>query len=182
MIPNPNPPFTPAFIPNPNFSVQRLRIPDVSKWTYNLVGMYEKGGLTLRLAYNHRSGFAEGDLAERDNFFTLQGRGHGVSRLDWSSSYAVTDKFTVFFDWTNILGDPFRSDIPRVNIPAATRALRRFSDARPQRGIGDAGGVRFGSRRCSFPGKLGEESVRLLAQAQSDLRLAVLPEQGRDVR
>jgi len=116
-IPNPNPPFTPTFIPNPNYSQQRLRIPDVSRWTYNLVGMYEKGGLTLRLAYNHRTGFPEGDLAERDNFFTLQGRGHGVSRLDWSSSYAITDKFTVFFDWTNILGDPFRSDIVRVNYP-----------------------------------------------------------------
>jgi iron complex outermembrane receptor protein len=102
---------------NPNHSQQRLRIPDVSKWTYNLVGMYEKGGLTVRLAYNHRTGFPEGDLAERDNFFTLQGRGHGVSRLDWSSSYAITDKFTIFFDWTNILGDPFRSDIVRVNYP-----------------------------------------------------------------
>lgn len=117
MIPNPNPPFLPAFIPNPNFNIQRLRIPDVSKWTYNLVGMYERGGLTVRLAYNHRTGFPEGDLAERDNFFTLQGRGHGVSRLDWSSSYAVTDQFTVFFDWTNILRDPFRSDIVRVNYP-----------------------------------------------------------------
>jgi hypothetical protein len=117
LIRNGTPPFNPVNIPNPNFNIQRLRIPDVSRWTYNLVGMYERGGLTVRLAYNHRSGFPEADLAERDNFFTLQGRGHGVSRLDWSSSYAVTDKFTVFFDWTNILGDPFRSDIVRVNYP-----------------------------------------------------------------
>jgi iron complex outermembrane receptor protein len=105
---------TPAF---PNATTQRLRIPDVSRWTYNIVGMYERGGLTLRLAYNHRSGFPEGDLSERDRFFTLQGRGHGVSRLDWSSSYAISDNLTVFFDWTNILGDPFRSDIVRVNYP-----------------------------------------------------------------
>lgn len=117
LILNTTPPFTPLFIPNPNFSVQRLRIPDVSRWTWNLVGMYERGGLTARLAYNHRSGFAEGDLAERDNFFTLQGRGHSVSRLDLSTSYAFNDNFTVFFDWTNILGDPFRSDIVRVNYP-----------------------------------------------------------------
>jgi TonB-dependent receptor len=107
----------PATNPNPNHAEQRLRIPDVSKWTFNLVGMYERGGLTVRLAYNHRSGFAEGDLAERDNFFTLQGRAHPVSRLDWSSSFAFNDNLTVFFDWTNILSTPFRSDIVRVNYP-----------------------------------------------------------------
>ncbi|HEX8669580.1 MAG TPA: TonB-dependent receptor [Allosphingosinicella sp.] len=112
-----SPPGQVRTIPNPNYSVQRMRLPDVSKWTYNLVGMYEAGGLTLRLAYNHRTGFPEGDLAERDNFFTLQGRGHSVSRLDWSSSYTVTDNVTVFFDWTNILAKPFKSDIVRVNYP-----------------------------------------------------------------
>ncbi|MBA3730739.1 MAG: TonB-dependent receptor, partial [Sphingomonas sp.] len=101
-----------------NATVRRLRIPDVSKWTYNLVGMYEAGGLTLRLAYNRRSQFPEGGLSERDGFFTLQGRGNAVSRLDWSSSYAVTDNFTLFFDWTNILKKPFKSDIVRVNYAA----------------------------------------------------------------
>jgi iron complex outermembrane receptor protein len=105
-----------------NATAQRLPIPDVSKWTYNLVAMYEGGGLTLRLAYNRRSGFPEGDLSERDqralpnqNSYTLQGRGHAVSRLDWSSSYAVNPHLTLFFDWTNILAKPFRSDIVRVN-------------------------------------------------------------------
>jgi len=101
----------------PNAATLRTRIPDVSRWTYNLVGMYERDGLTLRLAYNHRSSFPEADRAERDGFFTLQGRGNPVSRLDWSSSYAVTDNVTVFFDWTNILNDPFKSDIVRVNYP-----------------------------------------------------------------
>lgn len=102
---------------HPNHAVLRARIPDVSRWSYNLIGMYERGGLTARLAYNRRSGFPEADRAERDDFFTLQGRGHAVSRLDWSSSYEVTENLTVFFDWTNILGDPFRSDIVRVNYP-----------------------------------------------------------------
>jgi iron complex outermembrane recepter protein len=102
---------------HPNHAVVRDRIPDVSKWTYNLVGMYERGGLTARLAYNRRSGFPEGAHDQRDDFFTLQGRGNPVSRLDWSSSYAINDKLSVFFDWTNILGDPFKSDIVRVNYP-----------------------------------------------------------------
>lgn len=102
----------------PNATTLRTNIPDVSKWTYNLVGMYEDDRLTLRLAYNHRSSYPEADRAERDGFFTLQGRGNPVSRLDWSSSFKFTDNFTVFFDWTNILGDPFKSDIVRVNYPA----------------------------------------------------------------
>lgn len=101
----------------PNATTLRARIPDVSRWTYNLVGMYEDDRLTLRLAYNHRSSYPEADRAERDGFFTLQGRGNSVSRLDWSSSYKVTDDVSVFFDWTNILGDPFKSDIVRVNYP-----------------------------------------------------------------
>lgn len=100
----------------------RLRLPDVSKWTYNLVGMYDGHGLTLRLAYNLRTGYPEGGLSDRGDF-TLQGRAHSVSRLDWSSSYAVTPNVTLFFDWTNILGHPFKSDIVRVNYNRATGAI-----------------------------------------------------------
>lgn len=92
----------------------RARIPDVSKWTYNLVGMYEAGGLTARLAYNKRTHYPEGALLE-EGAFTRQGRGRGSSRLDWSSSYTVNDNVTLFFDWTNILGKPFRSDIVRTD-------------------------------------------------------------------
>jgi TonB-dependent receptor len=103
-------------VPTQTFS-RRLRVPDVSKWTYNLIGMYEDHGLTLRLAYNKRTGYPEGGLSDR-NGYTLQGSAHSVSRLDWSSSYAFNDNVTVFFDWTNILGKPFRSDIVRVNYAA----------------------------------------------------------------
>jgi hypothetical protein len=77
--------------------------------------MYERGPLTARLSYNHRSSYPEGPLSERDGFFTLQGRGNPHGRLDWSSSYNVTDNFTLFFDWINILKDPFKSDIVRRN-------------------------------------------------------------------
>lgn len=98
-----------------NATVIRSPIPDVSKWTYNLIGMYEGHGLTARLSYNRRSDFPEGPLAETDGFYTRQGHGNAVSRLDWSSSYAINDNLTVFFDWTNILKKPFKSDIVRVN-------------------------------------------------------------------
>jgi TonB-dependent receptor len=100
---------------NPNHAVRELRIPGVSKWTFNLVGMYEHAGFTARLAYNWRTNYPEGDLAERDGFFTLQGFAHPSDRLDWSSSYAFNDNLTVFLDWTNILKNPFKSDIKRVD-------------------------------------------------------------------
>ena len=129
---------------HPNHAVLRSRIPDVSRWSYNLVGMYERSGLTLRLAYNHRTGFPEADRAERDNFFTLQGRGHSVSRLDWSSSYAVNDNFTVFFDWTNILNEPFRSDIVRVNYPGGVPSAEEIFPmvVRNEESV-MSGGIRF---------------------------------------
>jgi TonB-dependent receptor len=98
-----------------NAQVIRTRIPDVSKWTFNLIGMYERGPLTTRLSYNHRTSYPEGTLDARDGFFTLQGRVRSSGRLDWSSSFNVNDNLTVFFDWTNILNTPFKSDIVRIN-------------------------------------------------------------------
>ncbi|HEX8527843.1 TonB-dependent receptor [Allosphingosinicella sp.] len=129
---------------HPNHAQIRARIPDVSRWTYNLVGMYERGGLTARLAYNRRSGFPEADRAQRDDFFTLQGRGHAVSRLDWSSSYTVNGNLTVFFDWTNILGSPFRSDIVRVNYPGGNPSAEEIFPmyVRNEESV-MSGGIRF---------------------------------------
>jgi TonB-dependent receptor len=97
---------------------RRVRIPDVSRWTWNLVGMYERGPVTVRLSYNRRSSYPEGPIADdasNGNGFTRQGRGNPVSRLDLSSSYNLTDNFTLFFDWTNMLKKPFKSDIVWTN-------------------------------------------------------------------
>ena len=111
---------TPPF--DPNATVRNLPIPDVSKWTWNLVGMYERGPLSIRLSYNRRSSYPEGALDQRREGpgnapinYTLQGRGNPVSRLDWSSNYNITDQVTLFFDWTNLLKKPFKSDIVRTN-------------------------------------------------------------------
>ena len=95
-----------------------LPIPDVSKWTWNLTGMYEKGPLSVRLSYNLRSRYWEGGLSlqqDGSGFYTLQGHAKQSPRLDLSASYNLSDRFTLFFDWTNILGHPFQSDIVRVN-------------------------------------------------------------------
>ncbi len=85
------------------------RFPDVSKWTYNVVGFYERGPLTARVAYNYRSNYAE-------RFIQAPGGGlfspefvRSVTRLDASVSFALTDKLTLAADVSNILGKPFRN-------------------------------------------------------------------------
>jgi TonB-dependent receptor len=98
---------------NPGFFIN-APLTDVSKWTYNLTGMFERGPISARLSYNWRGKYPEGGFANNGNF-TLQGRAHPSPRLDLSASYAFNDMFTVFFDWTNILGKPFTSDIVRRN-------------------------------------------------------------------
>jgi TonB-dependent receptor len=92
------------------------RLLGVSKWSYNLVGMYEGGGLSVRLAYNWRSAWRS-VYERRDggaNLYEEQVR--PVSRLDLSSSYALTSNVTLFADWTNILQQPFRSDLFRTEV------------------------------------------------------------------
>ena len=135
-----------------------VRIPDVSKWTYNLVAMYEAHGLTARLAYNRRSEFPEGPIADdatSGNGFTRQGRGNPVSRLDWSSSYAINDNFTVFFDWTNILKKPFKSDIVWSNYAGGDVTSREIFPmvVRYEESV-MTGGIRFrfgGAPRAAAP-------------------------------
>jgi iron complex outermembrane receptor protein len=154
--------FCPAFINpcvstlpfDPNATVRNLPIPDVSKWTWNLVGMYERGPLSVRLSYNRRSSYPEGALDQRREGpdptnpvnYTLQGRGNPVSRLDLSTTYNINDQFTLFFDWTNLLKKPFKSDIVRTNygtkngLPSSTEIFPmvvRFEESVV------SGGIRF---------------------------------------
>ena len=87
-------------------------IPDVSKWTFNLVGMYESGPLSVRLAYNRRSNYPEGPIDPGG----FQGHARPSPRLDLSASYTFNDNITFFVDWTNILNKPFKSDVRRLDL------------------------------------------------------------------
>jgi len=96
------------------------RLIGVSKHTYNLVGMYEGGGLSARLSYNRR-----GKFLDRRDFRGPGGPGAAgdpgrdlyietakpAPRLDLSTSYAFNENLSVFFDWTNILEKPFRVNL-----------------------------------------------------------------------
>ncbi len=80
----------------------------VSRWAYNLVGMYEKGPFSARIAFNYRSRWL--NLDESTNGGN-PGREYTkpVSRLDLSANWNVTDRVTLNADISNALGEPYRS-------------------------------------------------------------------------
>jgi iron complex outermembrane receptor protein len=136
-------------VDDPDPVIGERRIYGVSKWTYNLVGMFESGGLSARLSYNKRGKTLE----------TIQNRGNDLyietskpaGRLDFSASYNVQDNFTLFFDWTNILKNPFRQDFSSARDGADRSEYIRF--LRYEETI-LSGGIRFrigGAPRAAPP-------------------------------
>lgn len=82
--------------------------PGVSKHAYNLVGLYEQGKVSARLAYNYRSKFIR-EYLNIDGFLSPRIEdGHGV--LDFSASYTPIENITFAFDALNILaGRPIKT-------------------------------------------------------------------------
>jgi iron complex outermembrane recepter protein len=85
----------------------------VSPWSYNVVGIFESGGLSARLAYNWRDEFLITYQRRGDHLYLEEA--DPVSRLDLSVSYDIIENLTIFGDWTNILGDPFTSSLTRID-------------------------------------------------------------------
>lgn len=94
---------------------QVLPLPLLSKKSYNLIGFYEKYGLSLRLAYNHRDGNYIGVEAGLNQYTS------GYDQLDFNISYNITKDISVFGSATNLT----RSTVHNyLNIPQATRDFR----------------------------------------------------------
>jgi TonB-dependent receptor len=112
-------------------NITSRRIYGVSKWTYNLVAMYEGGGLSARLSYNKRSHALEtiqnrgGDATHTGDDIYIE-NSFPAGRLDFSASYNVNRTFTLFFDWTNMLNNPFRQDLSSARAGAARSEYTRF--------------------------------------------------------
>ncbi len=102
----------------------------VSDWSYNLIGIFETGGLSARLAYNWRSEFPLTYQRRGDHLYTEEA--DPVSRLDLSVSYDLFDSLTVFGDWTNILGDPFSSTLTRTDVAFPNGAPTGFTATFPR--------------------------------------------------
>jgi hypothetical protein len=94
---------------------------NVSKWSYNIIGMFEHGPISVRLAYNWRSPYW-GDWTENATDPSSNGIPYVIrqkvrpgARLDLSASYTFFDRFTLFTDWTNILSNPQTIDLVRID-------------------------------------------------------------------
>lgn len=77
----------------------------LSKYTFNVVGMYEKYGLALRLAYNWRSKFL---VTAVDCCTYLPAWQRGAGYLDGSIRYALTPHFEVSLQGSNLLNTKVR--------------------------------------------------------------------------
>jgi TonB-dependent receptor len=81
----------------------------LSKYSYNIAGIYEKHGVSLRVAYNYRSSFLSSILAGAYSAggtsvpFVFPTFTKGYGWLDASLNYDVTPNFTITMDAQNIL-------------------------------------------------------------------------------
>jgi TonB-dependent receptor len=104
------------------------RIIGVSDYTYNLVGLYERAGMSARLTYNGRSSFLDRrDLRNFAGGDLYLEEAYPAARLDFSLNYDVLENATIFFDWTNILQEPFRVDLSSARAGAPRAEYPRFN-------------------------------------------------------
>ena len=99
----------------------------VSKYNYNIVGIYERGPVSLRLAYNWRGKYVDtfnGPNPPGDPLRTITVKARG--QLDFSASYELSKGLSISLDATNLLNnkyhDYFGSD------PSATPRDTRWYD------------------------------------------------------
>ncbi|QYE32994.1 TonB-dependent receptor (plasmid) [Polymorphobacter sp. PAMC 29334] len=98
-------------------------ITSTSKYSYNLVAIYEKYGFSARLAYNWRSKYV-------DSYSTSYAGGRIVvsplKYLDFSASYAVTEAITLTVDATNLLKETYHDNFGTTSYePRDTRQYDR---------------------------------------------------------
>ena len=93
---------------------------NISRWSYNLVGIYEKGPVSLRVAYNWRDGFdvgpAPGGGVQPGEIFAK-----AQPWLDLSASYQLDEHFTATLDATNLLNSDYQDYFGNPEFPRDTR-------------------------------------------------------------
>jgi len=100
---------------------ETTNFPGMSKNAYNLVGLYEKGPWSARLAYNWRSKFAAEYNYRGNNGMTLWV--DPIKWLDASLGYKVNDNLTVSIDGNNLLNFAYHD---YHGVPEQPRDVRRY--------------------------------------------------------
>jgi len=80
---------------------QDLRLQQLSRYSTNIVAMYEKYGISARLAYNWRSGYIDSYGAAGSQGSVI--RVKPIQQLDFSGSYDLNRWLTLTVDATNLL-------------------------------------------------------------------------------
>ncbi|RHW18932.1 TonB-dependent receptor [Sphingomonas gilva] len=90
-------------------SVTQISVPlnNLSKHSFNLIGLYAKGGLNLRVAYNWRGDYLQGTANTGTQNLPIFGKSFGV--LDASVSYDVNEHLALTLDAQNILDTAFKT-------------------------------------------------------------------------
>jgi TonB-dependent receptor len=91
----------------------RQRLVNVSKYSYNAVAIYEKYGISARLAWNWRSSFVDSYNAGGEQAGTVVAKPTG--QLDLSVNYAVTPFATLTFDATNLTDRVYHDQFKGIN-------------------------------------------------------------------
>lgn len=101
-----------------NFNGGRNTLPGVSKYSFNVIGLYELGPASVRIAYNYRSANVDG-FGAPGVFTTVYS--DAVDRLDLSASYNVNENLTLTVDATNLLRTPYHSYVKSPEYPRDVR-------------------------------------------------------------
>ena len=88
-----------------------IPLPKLSKNSYNLIGLYEKGPLQARLAYNWRSSYL--DQINGSGVFGANQYAAPYSSLDASVSYQINKIFTLSADAVNLRNSMYHTYVER---------------------------------------------------------------------
>lgn len=95
-------------------------LPQLSKRSYNAIGMYEMGPYSMRVAYNWRDTFIESIIGSTGNVQANYRKPYGI--LDMSASYKISSHATATFSAQN-LTQPLRATY--YSIPQYTEETQR---------------------------------------------------------
>ncbi|WP_404339745.1 TonB-dependent receptor [Sphingomonas sp. MMS12-HWE2-04] len=87
---------------------EQQAFPGVSKWSGNIVALYEKPQFSARLAYNYRSKFVSYYSLEALDPIAHPIIEKGRGQLDFSTSVTPLPNVTFAFDVVNVLGNPLQ--------------------------------------------------------------------------
>lgn len=92
-------------------------LPNLSKNSFNLVGLYEKGPWSVRVAYNWRDKFLTGIYSGTGSVGIQPVYEKAYGWLDWSVNYDVTKQITLTLEESNALQTPQYTYFGRATLP-----------------------------------------------------------------